>query len=131
MAVQNYNDSWSAPKGHLKINEDHKLEISWETFLRELFEEFSIEFQIRNTFIKVTKDNYVHYVNLYPKNYFESYVDDKPNSNDRKRLIGLFFIRIDERNLRFNLADNKENKVIEKINYTKYLIFFYFSAGSG
>ena len=126
MAVQNNNYSWGPPKGHLKIKEDLELELPWETFLREFFEEFSIVYQTGDIRIKLTKDNIIDYITSYQDIYFECHVDNQPNSNDRMRLIGLSFIRINEKNLQFDLADNKENQVIEKNQVYKTFDFFLF-----
>lgn len=108
LAVQNYCGTWSALKGHLKIKENDELETPWEAFLRELLEELSI----RHTSVELTENNINKFITMNQEIYFECHVLNNRDDNHRIRRIGLFFICIDENNLQFNLADNKENQVI-------------------
>jgi hypothetical protein len=74
--------------------------------------------------MELTINNIGQYVILNSNLYHQCYVENKPGTNDRERPIGLFFIRIDENKLKFNLANYKENRVcFDKIKYSTYLIF--------
>ncbi len=111
MAVQNHFGTWSAPKGHRKINKNSELETSWETFSRELFEEMSITLKTMKGTTEIKENNIDDIISMNPNIYLQLRVGTKRDKNDRKRIIGLFFIRIDERNLHFELADQIENQV--------------------
>ncbi len=113
MAVQNYFGTWSAPKGHREIKKNGELETPWEAFLRELFEEISIKYKNKNKRpITLKKEHIGHYIALNQNIYHDDYVDLQPDTNDRGRFIRLFFNRIDETNMQFDLVDHKENLVI-------------------
>ncbi len=116
MGVQNHHGSWSAVKGHPKIKDDGTWETPCETCVRELFEELSIKLKRSKREKTITKEN-IDLLCLNKTNFFQCYVDTRPNTNDRLRLIGLFYVRIDEKKFKFSLKDNKENKVIINLRF--------------
>jgi ADP-ribose pyrophosphatase YjhB (NUDIX family) len=117
LGVQNHYGSWSAVKGHLKITDDMTLETPYETSERELFEELSIDFESDNRIIRITKEN-IGLLALNKTNFIQYHVDTRPDTNDRSRLIGLFFVRVDEKKWKFTLKDTKENMVIINLCFT-------------
>jgi len=126
-------------KGHPRIKDDGTYEIILETVLRELFEELSIEFKRKRNKIGINKDNIDHFLTLNEKNFLQCHVDSKQNSNDRLRLIGLFFVRINEKKFIFTLKNKKENQVFmnlfsqleKQTKILKRLFSFCFRHGNG
>ena len=95
----------------MRIKDNVQLETVEEVSLRELFEEISIRKRTSRKAKTITIDNYQKLIYLKVIGYLQYHVDDKRGSNDRYRLIGLFICHIDERKLRFQLKDKKENQV--------------------
>jgi len=93
------------------------LETPWETCLRELLEELSVKVKINERDITITEEN-IQLLGLNKTNFLQCNVDARRNTNDRLRLIGLFYVRIDEKKFKFSLKDNKENKVIMNFCFT-------------
>ncbi|CAF4213632.1 unnamed protein product, partial [Adineta steineri] len=110
LGVQNYYETWSAPKGHPKIKDDGTLETPLETILRELFEELLIEFEECRTQITINKDNIDQYLTLNKDNFLECCFNSRTDIDDGIRRIGLSVVRVDEKKWKFSLKDNKENK---------------------
>ena len=98
-------------KGHVEINDNDESEIASETAWRELFEEISIQLKRSKRATKITKENYNHLITLTPITYLQCNVDRRRGRNDRSRPIGLFVYHIDEKKLRFQVADKRENPV--------------------
>ncbi len=111
MAVQNHYGTWSAPKGHRKIKENG-VETAWETFLREFLEEISVIFKGKKIRKILTQESIIRFI-VWNKEkiYLECKMDKVRGMNDRLRTIGLFFIRINEKKLKFKLTNENENKV--------------------
>ncbi len=114
-AVQNHYGTWSAPKGHRKIDENAKLEIPWETSWRETFEEISIKLKGENMRELTINEILVGFLKMDQIVYLECHLESKPGSNDRTRQIGLFVIPINGNELEFSLKNYKENQVIMNI----------------
>jgi ADP-ribose pyrophosphatase YjhB (NUDIX family) len=115
LGVQNHNGTWSAVKGHRRIKNDGTLETPWETCLRELFEELSIKLETNKRKKTITKEN-IGLLAINKTNFVQYHVDSKRGTNDRLRLIGLFYVHIDEKKFKFSLKDNKENKMSGWLN---------------
>jgi hypothetical protein len=98
-------------KGHRRIKDDGTLETEYEASIRELFEELSIKFMRSKSAKTITKEN-IQLIGFNQTNFLQCHVDSRPNANDKSRCIGLFCVRVDEKTVKFNLKDNKENKVI-------------------
>jgi hypothetical protein len=110
-----------------------------ETVLRELLEELSIEFKRKRSKIGINKDNIGHFLALNKKNFLQCHVDSKTNTNDRLRLIGLFFVHVNEKKFIFTLKNKKENQVFmnrfsqleKQTKILKRLFSFCFRHGNG
>jgi ADP-ribose pyrophosphatase YjhB (NUDIX family) len=99
------------------------LESLKETAQRETLEETLITIVRKKIKFVLTKETFGYHIHLNKVPYFECNVDGKPNSNDRKRLIGLYIVHVNEKKLKFKKKDGKEVKVTEyffpllKLNY--------------
>ncbi len=98
-------------KGHPKIKDDRTLETPWETCVRELLEELSIILKQSKREKEINEKN-IQLLISNKTNFLECYLDSKPNTNDRLRRIGLFYVCIDKKKWKFSLKDNTENQVI-------------------
>ncbi|CAF0819655.1 unnamed protein product [Adineta steineri] len=116
LAVQNYQGTWSAPKGHPKYKDDGTLEIPSETVSRESCEELLITCKRNKRKLTINKDNLDHFFGLNNDNFLECRFNDRPGTNDGLRQIGLFVVRVDETKWTFSLKDNKENRACEWLN---------------
>ena len=103
--MQNYHGTWSAPKGHPRINSWGGLESTNEAASRE-FEEEIVDLSCSPDVL----DDYP-YVEFCLKNSNDSYNSD--------RCIGLYIVLVNDCDLLKEIrADKKENKVIFKYYFS-------------
>ena len=104
--MQNPYGTWSAPKGHVRIN-NGAFETPKETAWREFNEEVKVASK------KGHRQLYKHY-HCGNHLYLECRLQDNADGEPENRLIGLIVIKMlpnDEEVLSFEVQDRKENQV--------------------